>query len=149
MSKPKWEPLRDPKKPSTLNRETTPQTPSFEENFKIYLRVKPALSGQTRADSLRITSSKEVEIIPPYYSTEPDRTFQYEEVFGQSATNQQVFERTMREPIRNVLAGFNSTVFIYGMTGAGKTYTMFNGETQHEGVVGLTLDRLFEEIRKD
>ncbi len=82
--------------------------------------------------------------MPPYYSTEPDRIYEYEEVFGQSATNLQVFERTMREPIRNVLAGFNSTVFIYGMTGAGKTYTMFSGERQEEGVVGLTLDRLFQ-----
>jgi len=28
-------------------------------------------------------------------------------------------------PIKHVLEGFNSTVFIYGMTAAGKTYTMF------------------------
>jgi type II secretory ATPase GspE/PulE/Tfp pilus assembly ATPase PilB-like protein len=28
-------------------------------------------------------------------------------------------------PITNVLQGYNSTVFIYGMTGSGKTYTMF------------------------
>ncbi len=28
-------------------------------------------------------------------------------------------------PINNVLNGFNSTILIYGMTGAGKTYTMF------------------------
>lgn len=83
-------------------------------------------------------------MIPPYYSTELERIYEYEEVFGQSATNLQVFERTMRDPIRNVLAGYNSTVFIYGMTGAGKTYTMFSGQKQQEGVVGLTLDRLFE-----
>jgi kinesin family protein 5 len=31
----------------------------------------------------------------------------------------------MITPINNVLKGFNSTVFIYGMTGSGKTYTMF------------------------
>lgn len=31
----------------------------------------------------------------------------------------------MVDPIKNALQGFNSTVFIYGMTGAGKTYTMF------------------------
>lgn len=89
--------------------------------------MKPGAVGHSRGDCLRITNNKEVEILPPYYSTEPERVFEYEEVFGQAATNLQVFERTMREPIRNVLGGFNSTVFIYGMTGAGKTYTMFNG----------------------
>lgn len=31
----------------------------------------------------------------------------------------------MINPIANVLQGYNSTVFIYGMTGSGKTYTMF------------------------
>lgn len=28
-------------------------------------------------------------------------------------------------PVSNVLRGYNSTIFIYGMTGSGKTYTMF------------------------
>jgi kinesin family protein 18/19 len=35
----------------------------------------------------------------------------------------------MVTPIENVLQGFNSTVFIYGMTGAGKTYTMFGSDS--------------------
>lgn len=85
-----------------------------------------------------------MEVIPPYYSTETERIYEYEEVFDQKASNLEVFERTMSEPIRNVLAGYNSTVFIYGMTGAGKTYTMFNPDSEAEGLVGLSLERLFE-----
>ena len=100
--------------------------PSFEENFKIYLRVKPITNGSHRNEALKIINSKEIEVFPPYYSTEPERVYHYEEVFGQAATNEQVFEKTMIEPIANVLSGYNSTVFIYGMTGAGKTFTMFN-----------------------
>lgn len=38
----------------------------------------------------------------------------------------------MIQPITNALAGYNSTIFIYGMTGAGKTYTMFgNSRTKN------------------
>ena len=62
----------------------------------------------------------------------------------------------MIEPIANVLSGYNSTVFIYGMTGAGKTFTMFNAineanseMTTNEGIVGQSLNRLFEEIQAD
>ena len=51
----------------------------------------------------------------------------------------------MLEPISNVLSGFNSTVLIYGMTGAGKSYTMFNQGKQGEdlGLVGQAVSRLF------
>jgi excinuclease UvrABC helicase subunit UvrB len=54
----------------------------------------------------------------------------------------------MINPIINVLSGFNSTVFIYGMTGAGKTYTMFGENTEHsqEGLVSMTIDYLFDQI---
>lgn len=48
----------------------------------------------------------------------------------------------MLVPINNVLNGFNSTVLIYGMTGAGKTHTMF-GEGGDNGLVFQTLKRLF------
>ena len=53
----------------------------------------------------------------------------------------------MSEPVQNVLSGFNSTVFIYGMTGAGKTHTMFNAasnNSQNSGLVTLTLNNLFD-----
>lgn len=47
------------------------------------------------------------------------------------------------------MQGFNSTVFIYGMTGAGKTYTMFNQSEDDEGIIGLTISRLFECFEDD
>jgi chromosomal replication initiation ATPase DnaA len=62
----------------------------------------------------------------------------------------------MQDPIANILSGYNSTVFIYGMTGAGKTYTMFNSindSTERcdssEGIVGMSINRLFDEIKQD
>lgn len=62
----------------------------------------------------------------------------------------------MITPISNALNGYNSTIFIYGMTGAGKTYTMFGnlssgGPSHHksseEGLVSMTVDYLFREIK--
>lgn len=81
--------------------------------------------------------------------SEAERVFSYQEVFEPSATNFQVFNSAILDPIANVLSGFNSTVFIYGMTGAGKTFTMFNPTQQNQeqqGIVEFTLAKLFEEI---
>lgn len=56
----------------------------------------------------------------------------------------------MLEPISNVLSGFNSTIFIYGMTGAGKTHTMFNSPLSNDpGMVGSALSQLFDSIKSN
>lgn len=64
----------------------------------------------------------------------------------------------MITPIANALQGFNSTVFIYGMTGSGKTYTMFGKsgsntakgiKTDEDGLVSMTIDYLFNELEKE
>lgn len=48
-----------------------------------------------------------------------------------------------------MLDGFNATVFAYGCTGAGKTYTMIgNGQEGHQGIMVLTLQDLFKQQRR-
>lgn len=50
---------------------------------------------------------------------------------------------------QGVLDGFNATVFAYGCTGAGKTYTMIgNGQEGHQGIMVLTLQDLFKQQRR-
>ena len=46
-------------------------------------------------------------------------------VFDEEATNSQIFEEAIEPLVYNVLNGINCTVFAYGITGAGKSYTMF------------------------
>ena len=108
-----------------VNEESVDKPNTFEENFKIYLRVKPIIGTQERKQSVKIINKKKVEIVSPHYTTDPEKTYYYEEVFAPTIANEEVFQKTMIVPILNVLSGLNSTVFIYGMTGAGKTHTMF------------------------
>jgi len=42
-----------------------------------------------------------------------------------------------REMILDLAQGYNSTVFAYGQTGAGKSYTMFGPDTNETGVANL------------
>lgn len=88
--------------------------------------MKPSLAHDANHQILKIINSKKVEISSPYYSVgEIEKNYSYEEVFDTVVNNKKIFTQTMIGPISNVLQGYNSTVFIYGMTGAGKTYTMF------------------------
>lgn len=48
-----------------------------------------------------------------------------------------------------MLDGFNATVFAYGCTGAGKTYTMIGSDQEgHQGIMFLTLQDLFKQQRR-
>lgn len=56
-----------------------------------------------------------------------------------------MFSVTTKPLIHNVVSGYNATVFAYGATGAGKTYTML-GNDRKLGIMGLTLNDLFAEM---
>lgn len=45
-------------------------------------------------------------------------------LFCHSCTQQELYEETVRPLVNSVLDGFNGTIFAYGQTGTGKTYTM-------------------------
>lgn len=56
-----------------------------------------------------------------------------------------MYSVTTKPLIENVVTGYNATVFAYGATGAGKTYTML-GSDNRPGIMGLTLNDLFDHM---
>lgn len=68
--------------------------------------------------------------------------FKFDHVFGPDRTNLDVFHSTCVPLIDNLFNEFNVTLFAYGMTGSGKTYTMM-GEDTIDGLVGLCGSALF------
>ena len=50
-------------------------------------------------------------------------------MLDESVTNRGVFNRCINPNLDQILLGFNSTFFAYGITGSGKTYSIFGSET--------------------
>lgn len=57
----------------------------------------------------------------------------------------QVYETTTSALVKDILTGYNATVFAYGATGAGKTHTMV-GSTHNPGVMVRAINELFEAV---
>lgn len=55
------------------------------------------------------------------------------QVFGPSAQQKDLYEQAVTPIVKEVLEGFNCTIFAYGQTGTGKTYTM-EGECKRSKV---------------
>ena len=63
-------------------------------------------------------------------------------VFGPDSTQEEVYNETTKHLVENVLNGYNATVFAYGATGGGKTYTMV-GTHDNQGIMVRALNQLF------
>ncbi|XP_077305270.1 kinesin-like protein KIF19 isoform X2 [Lithobates pipiens] len=74
-----------------------------------------------------------------------DRTFVFDAVFDQDATQEHVYESTTKNLVDGIVRGYNATVFAYGPTGTGKTYTML-GMDSESGIYIQALNDLFKAI---
>nr|XP_031324463.1 kinesin-like protein KIF18B [Camelus dromedarius] len=74
-----------------------------------------------------------------------DLTFVFDRVFGEAATQQDVFQHTTHGILDSFLQGYNCSVFAYGATGAGKTHTML-GREGDPGIMYLTTMELYRRL---
>lgn len=77
-----------------------------------------------------------------------EKRFAFDQAFDAETGNQRLFEATTQPLIGRLVQGFNCSVFAYGSTGAGKTFTMI-GTEQEPGVMSRTVDCLFAEFASD
>ncbi|KAJ2700793.1 tubulin-dependent ATPase kip3 [Coemansia sp. IMI 203386] len=74
-----------------------------------------------------------------------DIRFVFDRVYGEESTQRDLYEGTTRGLLDSVMNGYNATVFAYGATGCGKTYTI-SGCPEDPGVIFLTMQELFERL---
>lgn len=77
-------------------------------------------------------------------------SYSFDNVFSPVSvlTNQDVYQRACSHLVRSFLEdGYNCTLFAYGMTGSGKTYSM-RGEDHDPGFVRLAVDDIFSKIHE-
>ncbi|XP_010152080.1 PREDICTED: kinesin-like protein KIF20A [Eurypyga helias] len=72
--------------------------------------------------------------------------FTFSQVFGPLTTQSEFFEGSMKEIVRAYVNGVNGLVFTYGVTNAGKTFTI-QGTSKDFGILPRSLDVIFNHIR--
>ncbi|VDP18331.1 unnamed protein product [Heligmosomoides polygyrus] len=53
----------------------------------------------------------------------------FDKVYGPATTQERIYKEMVSPQVERVLAGYNCTLFAYGQTGTGKTYTMEGGSS--------------------
>lgn len=76
-----------------------------------------------------------------------EKQYGFDYVFDENTSQVEIFNNTTKYLCKDVLNGYNSTVFAYGQTGAGKTFTML-GDDQNPGVMFNTMNEVFKQLKK-
>eukprot|EP00928_Gymnodinium_smaydae_P099569 TRINITY_DN9540_c0_g1_i1.p1 TRINITY_DN9540_c0_g1~~TRINITY_DN9540_c0_g1_i1.p1 ORF type:complete len:710 (+),score=198.58 TRINITY_DN9540_c0_g1_i1:253-2382(+) len=118
-----------------------------EESIKVCCRFRP------QNQSERALSGKICVEVPDGNSTvrlpNTDHSFVFDRVFHMDSSQEEVYNYAARPIIQAVLCGFNGTVFAYGQTSSGKTYTMEGPDIEdkvHQGVIPRMVWSIFDGI---
>ncbi|XP_069916461.1 kinesin-like protein KIF19 isoform X2 [Oryctolagus cuniculus] len=131
---------------------------SKDQQLMVALRVRPISVAELEEGATLIAHKVDEQMVVLMDPMEdPDdilrahrsreKSYLFDVAFDFTATQEMVYQATTKSLIEGVISGYNATVFAYGPTGCGKTYTMLG--TDHEpGIYVRTLNDLFHAIEE-
>ncbi|KAK7404642.1 hypothetical protein VNO78_05597 [Psophocarpus tetragonolobus] len=106
-------------------------------NVQVLVRCRPLCEAETRLNTPIVISCdegrREVSAVQCIANKQIDRTFAFDKVFGPDSKQKELYEQAVSPIVNEVLEGYNCTIFAYGQTGTGKTYTMEGGARKKNG----------------
>nr|XP_055198520.1 centromere-associated protein E isoform X6 [Nyctereutes procyonoides] len=81
------------------------------------------------------------------YQVDGSKSFNFDRVFHSNETTKHVYEEIAVPIIDSAIQGYNGTIFAYGQTASGKTYTMM-GSQDYLGVIPRAIHDIFQKIKK-
>ncbi|KAL3646890.1 Kinesin-like protein KIN-5C [Castilleja foliolosa] len=126
-------------------------------NVQVLLRCRPFSEEELRNNAPQVLTCNEYHREVSVAHKHIDRVFTFDKVFGPNAQQRDLYEQAVIPIVNEVLEGFNCTIFAYGQTGTGKTYTMEgeckraksgpNGELPPEaGVIPRAVKQIFDTL---
>ncbi|UJR08501.1 hypothetical protein I4U23_012767 [Adineta vaga] len=112
-----------------------------ECNIRVVARFRPLNDSEER------TGSKSVVKFPADQEETvliSGKIYVFDKVFRPDATQEKVYNEAAKEIVKDVLSGYNGTIFAYGQTSSGKTHTM-EGVMNNEGQQGI-IPRIVQDI---
>ncbi|EDR14840.1 kinesin heavy chain [Laccaria bicolor S238N-H82] len=119
-------------------------------NIKVVCRFRPVNAIEAReggeivvsfADNLQSVQMKSAQL-----GSGPEKDgFTFDRVFPMGTKQHEVFDYGVKDIVKDVLDGYNGTVFAYGQTGSGKTFTMMGADIDSDELKGI-IPRITEQI---
>ncbi|EXJ64986.1 kinesin family member 11 [Cladophialophora yegresii CBS 114405] len=131
-----------------------------ETNINVVVRCRGRSEREVRENSGVVVSTSGVKGKTVELSMGPNaisnKAYHFDKVFSPAADQAIIFDDVVAPVLNEVLAGYNCTIFAYGQTGTGKTYTMSGDMTDSlgmlsdaAGIIPRVLYSLFQKLEAD
>ncbi|XP_031423416.1 kinesin heavy chain isoform X2 [Clupea harengus] len=117
--------------------------PSTDCNIKVLCRFRPLNQSEiVRGD----------KFIPKFQGDDTvmiaGKSYVFDRVFPTNTTQEQVYNTCAKQIVKDVLGGYNGTIFAYGQTSSGKTHTMEGKlhDRQNMGIIPRIAEDIFNHI---
>ncbi|XP_053280581.1 kinesin-like protein KIF3B isoform X1 [Pleuronectes platessa] len=126
------------------------------ETVKVVVRCRP-MNEKEQANKFERVVSVDVKLgqivvrNPREASaSESPKVFTFDSVYDWNSKQIDLYDETFRPLVDSVLLGFNGTIFAYGQTGTGKTYTMegVRNDPEKRGVIPNSFEHIFTHISR-
>ncbi|CAF4180559.1 unnamed protein product, partial [Rotaria magnacalcarata] len=116
-----------------------------ECNIRVVARFRPLNDSEERAGSksvVKFPADQEETVLIS------GKVYVFDKVFRPDSTQEKVYNEAAKEIVKDVLSGYNGTIFAYGQTSSGKTHTMegIMGSDGQQGIVPRIVQDIFNHI---
>ena len=128
------------------------------ENVRVLVRLRPGFSEPNMQTVFGIKCISDTELVLQVPKQKVKNVYSYDGCFDSSCSQHTLFEKSGIDQILDkVLSGYSSTIFAYGPTGSGKTYTIsgipqdiinYGSGDDSDGLTIRAIESLFEKIEQ-
>ncbi|KAF3451459.1 hypothetical protein FNV43_RR07554 [Rhamnella rubrinervis] len=111
------------------------------ERIHVAVRSRPLSQDDAKSSPWRISGNS-------IFISNHSSKFEFDRIFGDDCRTIEVYQARTKDLVAAAVRGFNGTVFAYGQTNSGKTYTM-RGSAMEPGVIPLAVRDLFSAIHQN
>ncbi|CAN1255971.1 Kinesin-like protein KIN-7D, mitochondrial [Linum perenne] len=118
--------------------------PRSGESISVTIRFRPLSEREfQRGDEIAWYADGD-KIVRNEYN--PATAYAFDKVFGPHTITQDVYDIAAKPVVKSAMEGINGTVFAYGVTSSGKTFTM-HGDQTAPGIIPLAIKDVFSMIQ--
>lgn len=127
-------------------------------NIRVICRFRPQ-NDREKQEALRATADHDVSIeltkqTATIVNGKANKSvFTLDHILPSATTQEEVYEAAAKPTVIDLLKGYNGTIFAYGQTGAGKSFTMFGPDIESQpklrGIIPRSIGLIFDSILND
>ncbi|XP_019201315.1 centromere-associated protein E isoform X3 [Oreochromis niloticus] len=121
-----------------------------ESAVKVCVRVRPLIareeSASENAEPVQIFWKADKKSIHQIDDGNSTKSFSFDRVFAADETTSQLYNDIAKPLVVSTVEGYNGTIFAYGQTSSGKTFTMM-GTSRTPGVIPQAVEDVFQTIK--